>query len=283
MWLPDRSTPLHHRSSGSITVNANPQPTKRGALNDTPLDVLRKSFDALAAEPCRLALPGEALGHGLPERDIYLGELKELLMSRDTSADAKHAIWAAVIDLSREGHAAWTVAACGLAYPGLAGFALRICLNSPGNLYDIQAELLTEFLAALKVVDVDDPDITDIAGWLCFRALNASYRARESEPTSGVLTDNPPDSTVPLIPVAHPDLILSWAVQMDILSATEAEMIGRLYLDGEHFSVVAADLALGTWTTRGGKGVSTATLYRYRKTAVDRLLAAIESGTLRTR
>jgi len=33
MWLPDRSTELHHLSSGSTTVNANPQPTKRGAFN----------------------------------------------------------------------------------------------------------------------------------------------------------------------------------------------------------------------------------------------------------
>lgn len=251
-------------------------------ITDTPLDVLRNAFEALIAEPCHLALPGEALGFGLPERDIPLAELKDILMAPGTGASAKRAIWAAIVEMSREPNPSWTVAAAGLAYPGLAGFALRVCRSSPGEEHDLQAELLTEFLVALKTVDVDDPDIDDIAGWLCFRALNASWKARESQGTSGVLTDTIPDTMVPMLPVAHPDIVLSRAVRLGILSAAEADMIGRLYLEGEHSSTVRQDLARAVWSKRPGDGVSTATFYRYRNAAVARLTEAIATGELRT-
>ncbi|NUP48477.1 MAG: hypothetical protein HOW97_14385 [Catenulispora sp.] len=253
---------------------------------DTPLDHLRRAFNALLTDACQPALPGAELGFGLPERDIPLAECKDLLMSPATAAGAKRAIWAAVIDRCQSRLPEWIFAATGLAYPGLAGLGLRICRARPGEADDIQGELLLEFVEALYAIDTDDPDIADIAGWLCFRAVNASFKAREALDVSEVvITHKVPESAAPSLQVSHPDIVLARAVRLGALEPKEADMIARLFLEDQPAGKVARDMMpRGKVNPNRTKtrGISQATFYRYRNDVTAKLAAAIESGILRS-
>ena len=261
MVFPNPPQHLLH-SQWENAVNATP-------FDATPLDCLRDAFQALLSEPCPPSLSGAELGLGLPARDIELPELKSILMSRTTRPEVKRAIWVQVIDHVRARESTWTVVAAGLAYPGLAGSVLRVCRNVPGDPSDIQAEIITEFLAALARIDVNDPDIGDIAGWLCWRALNASKAFRTAEAASGARSGVLPRAVIPLFPAGHPDIVLARAVRAGVLTAMESDLIGRSYLQGEHYASLAADY-----------GMAVSTFYRCRTNAVRRLVEAIESGIL---
>jgi hypothetical protein len=237
---------------------------------DLPLNCLRRAFDALVDAPRPLSLNGREIGAGLPERELELGEIKSLLMSRRTAASAKKALWAAVVARSLAGASEWTTVAAGLAYPGLVSGFNRGCKNPDGDWHEMQAELVAEFLFALAVIDVADEQIQDIAGWLCFRALNNSWKARTAAGESGIKTPTEPGAIIPLFPAGHPDIVLARAVRTGVLTQTESEIIGRLYLEDQRAEDVAADLS-----------IPLSTFYRRRNAAVQRLAEAIEGGVLR--
>lgn len=237
---------------------------------DLPLNCLRRAFDALLDASVPLTVDGEAIGSGLPERDLPLAEIKSLLMARSTGASAKRALWSAVVDMAQSEGGEWGVAAVGLAYPGLAGAVLRVIKAIPGDEHDLQAEVLTEFLAALAAIDVDDPEITDIAGWLCFRALTKSKKARIALGESGMAGGSTPGAIVPLFPAGHPDVVLARAVRTGALTEAEADLIGRRYLEDEHYTSLAKRYRM-----------SLATLYRRQSAACNRLVQALETGALR--
>ncbi|MEY9861417.1 hypothetical protein ABH935_007058 [Catenulispora sp. GAS73] len=252
----------------------------------TPLDHLRHAFTALLAATDQPALPGAELGCGLPERDIPLSEMKMILMSQTTAAEAKRAIWTALVQRCRAGMPEWIFAATGLAYPGLAGQALRICQAAPGDRDDIQGELLLEFVEALYVIDTCDPDIADIAGWLCSRAVTTSRKAREALDITGtVATNKVPESAAPSLQVSHPDIVLARAVRLGVLAEKEADMIARLFLENQPVGKVARDTmprGRGCANRTKTRGISEATFYRYRNEVTGKLAAAIESGILRS-
>ncbi|WP_034261855.1 hypothetical protein [Actinospica robiniae] len=236
---------------------------------DLPLNVIRRAFATQLAAPRPLALDGALLGAGLPARVLPLHEIKSLLMSPQTPAAAKRALWGAVIARSKAGMSEWTTAALGLAYPGLATVFRRACKNGPGNWQDIQAELVTEFLVALGEIDVSDPQIHDVAGWLCARALSASWKARKAEETKAESLSSH-SAAIGLFPAGHPDHVLEHAVALGVLTAQQADLIGRIYLEDEHHTALASRY-----------GISVATLYRRRQEAVTALAAGIEDGLLR--
>lgn len=252
----------------------------------TPLDHLRTAFAALLASPDQPALPGAELGCGLPARDIPACELKTILMSQATAATVKRAIWTALVERCRAGMSEWIFVATGLAYPGLAGQALRICQAAPGDRDDIQGELVLEFVEALYIVDTHDPDIADVAGWLCSKAVTNSRKAREALDITGtVAITKVPESAAPSLQVSHPDIVLARAVRLGVLTEKEADMIARLFLEDQPAGKVARDTMPRGKANPGRtktRGVSTATFYRYRNEVTAKLAAAVESGILRS-
>jgi predicted DNA-binding protein (UPF0251 family) len=240
------------------------------SYTDTPLDVLRDAFEALMADPCPLTLPGADLGHGLPDAQMDLADVRQLLLARKTRPEAKRAIWSAIVARSQAGDSAWTVVAAGLAYPALAGRVLRICEQNPGESEDVQAEVLTEFLVALKNVDAQDPAITDMAGYLTFKALTATKAYRRAQTRSHLQApQDAVDAVIPLFPAGHPDIVLARAVRLGVITERESELIGRLHLEDANYAHVAKDMR-----------ISVSTLYRFRKAAVERLAAALSDGIL---
>jgi hypothetical protein len=236
---------------------------------ETPFDTLRHAFHALMADPFPLALPGADIDVATATGDVPLAQIKSLLMAAGTGRAVKRRIWVQIVRRSQQGEAAWTVAAAGLAYPLLAGRVLRACRASAGDVDEFQAEVLVEFLAALKDVDVEDPRITDIAGWLAWRALNASKSFRHREAVAAGCGTGAPSAVTPLFPAGHPDIVLARAVIAGIVTREEAEWISRTCLGEESAKDVAGEFGMGL-----------STFYRHRHEAGLKLAAAIDSGEL---
>lgn len=236
---------------------------------DLPLNVIHRAFATQLDAPRPLTVDGALLEAGLPARVLDLREIKSLLMSPQTPGAAKRALWGAVIARSKAGMSEWSSAALGLAYPGLAAVFRRACKNAPGDWQDIQAELVAEFLVALGEIDVSDRAIHDVAGWLCARALSASWKARKAEETKAEPLSSH-SAAIGLFPASHPDQVLDRAVALGVLTAQQADLIGRAYLENEHHTALAKRY-----------GISVATLYRRRQEALAALAAAIEDGLFR--
>lgn len=238
---------------------------------DTPFDTLRRAFAALLADPCPLVLPAGELSFLSPGRDLSLPQVKAMLLAPSTRAGVKRELWSAIVVRSQSGQSAWTVAAAGLAYPALAGRVLRVCRTSPGDAHEIQAEILVEFLTALKSVDVQDPRVTDVAGWLAWRAMTASRGFRRREAAATGCGAGLPSAVIPLFPAGHPDIVLARAVRGGIVTREEAEWISRTCLGEESAAALAEEFGMGL-----------STFYRRRLEAGHRLAAAIDSGELRS-
>jgi len=238
---------------------------------ETPLDTLRSAFQALLAEPCQLSIPAGEVPFLTPARDLPLPEAKALLLDPSTVVADKRTVWAAIVARSQRGEAAWTVAAAGLAYPALAGRVLRVCRAHPGEVHEIQAEILVEFLTALKQFDIDDPRATDVAGFLAWRALNASaaFRRREAAAAGSGSDSGLEQAVMPLYPAGHPDIVLARAVRAAVITRDEADWISRTCLDSESVKDVADEYGMGL-----------STFYRRRLEAGHKIAAAIESGEL---
>jgi hypothetical protein len=126
-----------------------------------------------------------------------------------------------------------------------------------------------EFLTALKHLDVQDPGISDVAGYLAWRALNASQAFRRREAAAAGCGKGLARAVIPLFPAGHPDIVLARAVRAGVITRDEAEWISRTCLGEESAAQVAREFGMGT-----------STFYRRRAEAGHKLAAAIESGEL---
>lgn len=98
--------------------------------------------------------------------------LEELLAALPALGPAaRDEVWRALVRRVRDGEGVWVVAAAGLALPGLRSARARLRTGAPaGGAADLEAELLTGFLAEIQVIDLDEPVV-----WGRLRA--AAYRA----------------------------------------------------------------------------------------------------------
>ncbi|HVA61351.1 MAG TPA: hypothetical protein VNG13_12575 [Mycobacteriales bacterium] len=239
----------------------------------SPLDVLDQAFTALVSGPDPLSLDGRTVGRGLPRRLIPLDELKTILLHPSTSYPTREAVWAELVRLSRTGEPAWTVGVTGVAIPGLRRAAGRLSRDYPSHAalvddyrVDVDAEVLTGFLAALATIDV-------AAGHLPARLCWAGYRAGRSrcrrEVTEARHRAGPVEGTAPMRPYGHPDLVLLAAVDAGVITLAEARLIGATRLDGMDLQQLAARL-----------GVTYAAVRMWRSRAERRLTRFLVSGEL---
>ncbi len=99
---------------------------------------------------------------------VPLGELRALLLHPATSASARNKVWAELIRRARAGEPARVVGLAGVAMPGLRRAAASLSAAWRGDAEDLQAEILTGFLAALRAMDLDDLDRVPLASRLCW-------------------------------------------------------------------------------------------------------------------
>ena len=247
------------------TPAPNPRPSRSArAGGGTLLEEIEDRFRLLCDGPEPLAVDGRLLGHGLPRRLIALPELSAILMHPSCGFAARDDVWRLLVARARTGDASWTVGAVGVALPGLQRAANRLARSYCG---DVQAALVTEFVAALARVNTDGPGV--VSRLLGTAQTAARVALRATEPAASGEANFTPRSTLPPPPYGHPDLVLARAVAARVLSAEEAELIGVTYLE----DVSVADYADRT-------GVSRWTVYKRRKAAEARLVEAIRSGAL---
>jgi len=231
---------------------------------DAPLDVAETTFRLLTAGPEPLSVDGAELGHGLPGRRIPLHELAAILMHPSCAYAASDMVWRLLIERARTSGPAWVVGAVGVALPGLRAAARRLSRTYSG---DVEAEVLTGFLAALRQVKPGGPRVVQR---LCSAALVTARAAlRASEPARADVTGPAPGSAPPPSPSGHPDFVLACAVAAGVITAVEADLIGATRLE---------DVPVAEYAHQRGKSYWAVSKARAR--AEERLVAAIRSGVL---
>ena len=188
-----------------------------------PFDAADAAFRLLCAGPQPLALHAAEVAAGLPDRPVPLDELRVLLLHPSTSARARNAVWAELVRRARAGDPAWTVGLAGIAMPGLRRAAGSLAAAYRGDPADLQAEVLTGFLAAVRALDLDDLEAVPLASRLCWAAWRAGQQhacaeaghAARRQDLSG-WRDGPD------LPWGHPDFVLAAAVRKGILTRAQA-------------------------------------------------------------
>jgi hypothetical protein len=234
----------------------------------SPFDAAETAFRLLCAGPQPLSVHASKVAPGLPDRPVPLDELRVLLLHPATSFPARNLVWAELVRRARAGDPAWTIGLAGIAMPGLRRAAGSLAAAYRGDHTDLQAEVLTGFLAAVRALDPGDLESVPLASRLCWaawragRALayaDAEYSARRRE-----LDDQ---GRAPGLPWGHPDLVLAAAVRHGILTRDQAALIGRNRLEGVPLSQIAAET-----------GISHSALCNRRKKAEKAITAAIADG-----
>jgi hypothetical protein len=243
-------------------------PADAEATYGNALNAAEAEFGRLIAGPAPLSIDGRQIGHGLPEATIDLGELRKLLMRRDTGPQTRDAVWRTLVTQSRAGgDGDWTVGCIGVALPGLKNIAGRLA-RGPwiSEVDDIASEIVFGFVKALSTIDLDR---RRIAQRLCWQARQHATRARYRQ--SGPLPVPPETIGAPFAGTAQggPDLILLAAVRQSVISAADAELIGATRLEGIELKQYAEDLGQPHWR-----------LYKRRERAEACLARAIRDQVL---
>jgi hypothetical protein len=237
---------------------------------DGPLDAADAAFRLLAAGPRPLALHASRLAAGLPDRPVPVDELRVLLLHPATSHRVRNRVWAELVRRARSGDPAWTVALAGIAMPGLRRAVAALAPSFRGDPADLQAEVLTGFLAALRALDLDDLESVPLAARLCWAARRSGERLTWSDAAwSARRSDLDSHDRAPCLPWGHPDFVLAAAVRQGVLSPAQADLIGRNRLEGVPLSQIAAET-----------GISHSALCNRRKRAEKAIAAAIATGFL---
>jgi hypothetical protein len=145
-----------------------------------------------------------------------------------------------------------------MALPALASTVRGLAARYPGDAFDIHAEVLSGFLAALSTIELGRPRILVRLRWAAYRSGYAALTEALNAPTplgSGF------HSSPPRPPWGHPDLVLAHAVRQGVLTRTEADLIGATRLDRTPIT----DWASGHRTTP-------AAAYKARRRAERRLV-----------
>lgn len=233
----------------------------------SPLDTARECFTLLVTGPQALSLDGRSFS-GLPDRRIPLDELRDRMLRRRCPWRTRDAVWAHLVRQSREHGATWTLACAGMALPALAGVARWLTARFPGEVFDVHAEVLGGFLAALATVDVDRPRVLVRLRWASYRAGFAALSEALDAPTP---VGRGFQSAPPRQPWGHPDLVLARAVRQSVLNRTEADLIGATRLD---------ETPITDWADR--HGMSHEAAYKARQRAERRLVAFLRDQTVTT-
>ena len=235
-----------------------------------PFDAADAAFRLLCAGPQPLALHASKVAAGLPDRPVPLDELRVLLLHPSTSARVRNRVWAELVRRARDGDPAWVIGLAGIAMPGLRRAVGSLAAAWRGDPADLQSEVLTGFLAAVRDLDPDDLEQVPLASRLCWAAWRAGKALAYADADYATRRRDLDDqSGAPELPWGHPDFVLAAAVRKRVLTAAQAELIGRNRLEGVPLAQIADE-----------RGTSHAALCNRRKRAEKALTDAIRNGFL---
>ncbi|MEO3807186.1 hypothetical protein [Nonomuraea sp. B1E8] len=226
------------------------------------LNAADRAFQLLIIGPNPLSIDGRSIGRGAPQRPIDLGEVKALVLSPKADDDLKDTVWAHLVRRSRCDGPAWVIGCVGVAMPGLKNLATRCTQSCSAHVAeDIVSEMVTYFVAQLRRIDLDRPNILPR---LLLWAKKGALQVRAQELASiEVCTDLPE----PVALDSEPFMVLAEAVRCHVITPDEAKLINATRLEGQALRAYAQRL-----------GVPADRLYKRRRTAEVRLARAIEEG-----
>lgn len=211
-------------------------------IDRSPLDIAEQAFQMLACPPSGLTIDGRKLGQELPRRRLSLIEVKDLLTTVTYSSTTRDAVWRMLLSRARQDGPQWLVGAVGVAIPALRGISGRICRGYvAGDPEDIDTEVLTAFIEAVRTVDMGRPNVFPR---LCTMAKRAGERARENAEAGAARHFPLQESAPPSPPWGHPDLVLIDAVAKGVISEVDAELIGITRLEKRTLTDAANELGL---------------------------------------
>jgi hypothetical protein len=189
------------------------------------LDAAELGFQQLTRRRTPVAFDARGLGHGLPDRHVPLEELRDLLV-RDPriSYDAKDAAWHQVVEHARVVGQPWITAAVGLALPALVAMAGRLRPGREQVIADVESELVTGFLGALRHDDLSGPR-PQLR--MCWAGWRTAVLVRDPSAWEEVPDMFDPSSRLPARPYGHPDLLLGRAARLGIIRTDDAELISE--------------------------------------------------------
>ncbi|MBC6451340.1 hypothetical protein [Actinokineospora xionganensis] len=242
----------------------------RDHFGPSPLDVVDGAFRLLSAGPDALAIDGRTVSPELPQRRVTMMELRGLIVRRQLRRTGQDAVWRELISRSRarDGQV-WTLAAVGLALPGLRNIAGTLAAGYRGDSADLDAEILAGFLDALRL------RVNPTWTYLAYRLIRAGFeagralRSQEEDYTGQIHAglEFLVESAAPPAPWGHPDFVLVDAIGKHVISRAQAELIGRTRLENVRLGEVARQM-----------GISYTAARLRRKRAERRLAAAILAG-----
>jgi hypothetical protein len=237
--------------------------------SETPLETIKSAFSQMREMSHEMTLRLPPVPVGPVNRVMDLEQICRILSDKDTDPVVRNIVWGAVVRKSRRRESGWVLAAAGLAYPSLVHKSQMLATGFDGDTVEDQADLIEAFITAIRAVNVEDPTIRDmgaVASWAAFTAVRRARRHEAASPVCAPLSD---ESSALAPEVGHPDIVLARAVRLGVITADEAEYIGRSYLEETPIDEILA------WA-----GLSRATFFRYRAYAETRLVKAIRDGLL---
>ncbi|MGP4102287.1 hypothetical protein [Nonomuraea sp. KM90] len=182
-----------------------------------PLELAERVFRLLSNAPAGLSLDGRTFSAELPQRQISLTELRDLLASPTVPIATRDAVWRELVTRARWEGPQWRIGTIGMALPTLRRICGRLCLYwVAGNPAFVEATVLSAFIAAVRDINIDLPDILPR---ICTTARCAGEQARQKAETdvAGSIQRHARVGASPVWP--DPVLVLAEAVGMDTADA----------------------------------------------------------------
>ncbi|MFJ2081274.1 hypothetical protein ACIOBK_01890 [Micromonospora chokoriensis] len=218
---------------------------------DSPLDAVDTAFADLTCDPDPLSLDlGPLAGQlgddtGMPTGVIALPALRQWLLEHPRAYTPRDVVWRELIRRARLDGPAWVIAAVAMAMPALRRYAGRLHSGWAGDAHDLDAEILTGFLTALR----DRVDLARPAPYaaLCMAAWRAGHELRQRDGAEAVPVDDLDHVTgprTPRRPYGHPDLLVRRAVELGIVDECDEQPYIDLRLGHRAIEPIAARLGL---------------------------------------
>jgi hypothetical protein len=224
---------------------------------DSPLDAVDTAFAALTTGPDPLSLDlGQLAGMSGHDNDVPHGvtalpALRRWLLTHPRAYTVRDTVWRELTRRARLDGPAWVIAATALAMPALRRYAGQLRTGWAGDAYDLDAEILTGFLTALR----DRVDLTRPAPYaaLCKAAWRAGFELRRRDGAEAIPVADVEHVTgprTPKLPYGHPDLLVRRAVELGIVDACDERPYIDLRLGHRAIEPIAARLGLEVDTLR---------------------------------
>ncbi|GAA5200754.1 hypothetical protein GCM10023322_79300 [Rugosimonospora acidiphila] len=224
---------------------------------DSPLDAVDAAFAALTNGPQPLSLNLDqvldAVGDddGLPGGVIALPALRQWLLAHPRAYSVRDAVWRELIRRARLDGPGWVIAATAMAMPALRRYAGQLRAGWACDPHDLDAEILTGFLAALR----DRVDLARPAPYaaICRAAWRAGFELRQRDGAEAIPVDNLEHVTgprTPKRPYGHPDLLVRRAVELGIIDPSDEQPYIDLRLGRRAIEPIAARLGIEIDTLR---------------------------------